>query len=83
MEKYIPQTLRHMRRYDFLNLEQGKMYVAIYETKFRALLRYVTHLCLNVQERNCRNVKGLRSDFQIPSLQVAAAANPFRKWLIL
>ncbi|XP_069145451.1 uncharacterized protein [Solanum lycopersicum] len=36
MEKYIPRTLRDRRRDEFLSLDQGRMYVAAYEAKFRA-----------------------------------------------
>ena len=83
MEKYIPQTLRDRRRDEFLSLEQGRMSVTAYEAKFLALSRYSTQLCFSPQERICRFVKGLRSDLQITALHVAAAANPFRMWLIL
>ena len=39
MEKYIPQTFRDRKRDEFLSLEQGRMSVNAYETKFRALSR--------------------------------------------
>ena len=42
MEKYIPRNLRDRRRDEFLILEQGRMSVAAYEAKFRALSRYAT-----------------------------------------
>ena len=71
MEKYIPQTLRDKMRDEFLSLEQGRMSVTTYEAKFRALSRYVTQLCLSQQERIRCFVKGLRSDLQIPALQVS------------
>ena len=77
MEKYIPQTLRDRRRDEFLSLEQGRMSVAAYKAKFRALSRYATQLCFSPQERIHRFVKGLRSDLQISALQVAAAAKSF------
>ena len=79
MEKYIPRTLRDRRRDEFLSLEQGRMSVTAYEAKFRALSRYATKLCFSPQERIRRFVKGLRSDLQIPSLQVAAAAKSFQE----
>ena len=79
MEKYIPWTLRDRRRDEFLSLEQGRMSVTAYEAKFRALSRYATQLCFSPQERICRFVKGLRSDLQIPALQVVAAAKSFRE----
>ena len=79
MEKYIPRTLRDKRRDEFLSLEQGRMSVSAYEAKFRALSRYATQLCFSLQERIRRFVKGLRSDLQIPSLQVAAAAKSFQE----
>ena len=79
MEKYIPWTLRDRRRDEFLSLEQGKMFVAAYEAKFHALSRYATQLCFSPQERIRRFVKGLRSDLQIPALQVAAAAKSFQE----
>ena len=63
----------------FLSLEQGRMSVTAYEAKFRALSRYATQLCFSPQERICRFVKGLRSDLQIPALQVAAAAKSFQE----
>ena len=47
------------------------MSVTTYEAKFRALSRYATQLCFSPQERIRRFVKGLRSNLQIPSLQVA------------
>ncbi|TMW96877.1 hypothetical protein EJD97_006628 [Solanum chilense] len=70
MEKYIPRTLRDKRRDEFLSLEEGRMSVTAYEAKFRALSRYATQLCFSPQERIRRFVKGLRSDLQIPALQV-------------
>ena len=79
MEKYIPQTLRDRRRDEFLSLEQGRMSVADYEAKFLALSRYDTQLCFSPQERIRCFVKGLRSDLQIPALQVAAAAKSFQE----
>ena len=83
MEKYIPRTFRDRRRDEFLSLEQGRMSVAAYEAKFPELSRYATQLYFSPKERIRCSVKGLRSDLQISALQVAAAANPFRKWLIL
>ena len=62
-----------------MNLEQGKMSVTAYEAMFRALSRYATQLCFSPQERIHRFVKGLRSDLQIPALQVAAAAKSFQE----
>ena len=73
MEKYIPWNLRDRRRDEFLSLEQGRMSVTAYEAKFHALSRYATQLCFSPQERIRRFVKGLRSDFMIPALQVATA----------
>ena len=55
------------------------MFVAAYEAKFHALSRYATQLCFSPQERILRFVKGLRSDLQIPALQVAAAAKSFQE----
>ena len=55
------------------------MSVTAYEAKFRALSRYATQLCFSSQERIRHFVKGLRSDLQIPSLQVAAAAKSFQE----
>ena len=79
MEKYIPRTLRDRRRDEFLSLEQGRMFVTAYEAKFRALFRYATQLCFSPQERIRRLMKGLRSDLQIPALQVAATAKSFQE----
>ena len=79
MEKYIPRTLRDMKRDDFLSLEQGRMSVTTYEDKFRALSRYATHLCFIPQERIRHFVKGLRSDLWITALQVAATAKSFQE----
>ena len=79
MENYIPRTLRDRRRDEFLSLEQGRMSVIAYEAKFRALSRYATQLCFSPQERIRRFVKGLRSDLQIPALQVATAAKSFQE----
>ena len=79
MEKYIPRTLRDRRRHKFLSLEQGRMSIASYEAKFRALSRYATQLCFSPQERIYRFVKGLRSDLWIPALQVVAAAKSFQE----
>ena len=42
MEEYIPRSLRDKRRDEFLILEHGRMSVAAYEAKFRALSRYAT-----------------------------------------
>ncbi|XP_069143493.1 uncharacterized protein [Solanum lycopersicum] len=55
------------------------MSVSAYEAKFRALSRSATPLCFSTQERIRHFVKGLRSDLQIPALQVAAAAKPFQE----
>ena len=79
MEKYIPRTLRDKRRDEFLSLEQGRMSDTAYQAKFRALSRYATQLCFSPQERIRRFMKGLRSDFQISALQVAAAAKSFQE----
>ena len=79
MEKYIPRTLRDGTRDEFLRLEQGRMSVTAYEAKFRALSRYATQLCFSPQERIHHFVKRLRSDLQIPALQVATAAKSFQE----
>ena len=79
MEKYIPRTLRDKRRDEFLSLEKGRMSITAYEAKFRALSRYATQLCFSPKERIRHFVKGLRSDLQIPALQVAAAAKSFQE----
>ena len=55
------------------------MWVTIYEAKFHALSRYDTQLCFSPQERIRRFVKGLRSDLQIPSLQVSTATKSFQE----
>ena len=55
------------------------MSVAAYEANFRALSRYATQLCFSPQEWIHHFVKGLRSDLQIPALQVAAAAKSFQE----
>ena len=55
------------------------MSVTAYEAKFRALSRYATQLCFSPQERIRRFVKGLRSDLQIPALQVSTAAKSFQE----
>ena len=54
------------------------MFFAAYEAKFRVLSRYATQLCFSPQERIRRFVKGLRSDLQIPALQLAVAAKSFQ-----
>ncbi|XP_069152664.1 uncharacterized protein [Solanum lycopersicum] len=79
MEKYIPRTLRDRRRDEFLSLEQGMMSFAAYEAKFHALSGYATQLCFSPLERIRKFVKGLRSDLQIPALQVATAAKSFQE----
>ena len=79
MEKYVPQTLRDRRRDEFLSLEQGRMSVTAYESKFRALSRYSTQLCFSPQKRIRRFVKGLRSDLWISALQVAVATKSFQE----
>ena len=53
------------------------MSVNAYEAKFRALSKYATQLCLSQEERIF--VKGLRSDLQIPALQVSTAAKSFQE----
>ena len=55
------------------------MSVAAYETKFRALSKYATQFCVSPQERIRRLMKGLRSDLQIPALQVAATVKSFQE----
>ena len=62
-----------------MSLEQGRMSVTAYEAKFRALSRYATQLCFSPQEWIRRFVKGLRTDLQIPALQVAAAGKSFQE----
>ena len=79
MEKYIPRILRDRRRDEFLSLQQGRMSAAAYEAKFRVLSRYATQTCFSPQERIRCFVKGLRSDLQIPALQVATAAKSFQE----
>ena len=79
MEKYIPWTLRDSRRDEFLSLDQGRMSVAAYEAKFRALSKYATRICFSPQERIFRFVKGLRLSLQTPALQVAATAKSFKE----
>ena len=79
MKKYIPRKLRDKMGDEFLSLEQGRMSVAAYEAKFRVVSRYATQLCFSTQEWIRRFVKGLRSDLQIPALQVAAAAKSFQE----
>ena len=79
MEKNIHRTLRDRRRDEFLSLEKGRMSVAAYEVKFRALSRYATQLCFSPQERIRRFVKGLRLALLIPALQVAVVAKFFQE----
>ena len=79
MEKCIPRTLRDRRRDEFLSLEQGRMSVTPYEAKLLALSRYATQLWFSPQERIRCFVKALRSDLQIPALQVATAAKSFQE----
>ena len=79
MKKYIPWTLRDWRRDEFLSLEKGRTSVAAFEAKFRALSMYATQTCFSPQERIRCFVKGLRSDLQIPALQVATAAKSFQE----
>ena len=55
------------------------MSVTANEAKFRALSRYATQLCFSPQERIRHFEKGLRSDLQISTLQVAAAAKSFQE----
>ncbi|XP_069150212.1 uncharacterized protein [Solanum lycopersicum] len=55
------------------------MSVTAYDAKFRALSRYATQLCFSPQERIRRFVMGLRSNLQIPALQVATAAKSFQE----
>ena len=55
------------------------MSVTTFEAKFRALSRYTAQLCFNPQERIRCFVKGLRSDLQIPALQVSTAAKSFQE----
>ena len=55
------------------------MSVTAYEAKFHALSRYATQLCFSPQERICHFSKELRSDLQIPALQVATAAKSFQE----
>ena len=55
------------------------MSVTAYEAKFCALSRYATQLCFSPQERIRRFVKDLRSDLQIPALQVAVAVKSFQE----
>ena len=50
MEKNIPRTLRDRRRDEILIVEQGRMSVAAYEAKFRALSKYATQLCFSQQK---------------------------------
>ena len=64
---------------DILSLEQGRMSVTVYEAKLRALSRYATQLCFIPQERIRRFVKELRSNLQIPALQVSTAAKSFQE----
>ena len=71
--------MRDKKRDEFLSLEQGKMSVTAYEAKFRALSKYATQLCFSPQEWICRFVKGLSSELQISSLQVAATAKSFQE----
>ena len=69
--------MRDRRRDEILSLEQDRMLVTGYEAKFRALSRYATQLCFSPQETIRRFEKVLRSNLQIPALQVAAGANSF------
>ena len=55
------------------------MSVASYEVNFRELSRHATQLYFNPQERIRCFVKGLRSDLQIPALEVAADAKSFQE----
>ena len=79
MEKYIPRTLRDRKRDEFLSLDKGSMSVTTYEAKFLALSRYATQLCFSPKERIRRFLKGLRSEFRISALQVAATAKSFQE----
>ena len=79
MEKYIPRTLRDRRRDEFLSLEQGRMSVAAYEVKFRALSRYATQFCFSPQEMIRFFVQGLMSELRISALQVAVVAKFFQE----
>lgn len=42
LEKYMPQTFRDRKKNEFMDLEQGGMYVTAYEARFHTLSRYTT-----------------------------------------
>lgn len=50
--QYSPRILRDPTKDEFLDLEQGNIFVATYETKFYALSRYATQL-IGIKEFNC------------------------------
>jgi len=43
LEKYFPEDVRNNKEMEFLELKQGKMTMAKYETKFEELVRYFPH----------------------------------------
>ena len=58
--KYFPDYMREQKELEFLNLIQGNMTVAKYESKFTELSRFATHMIDDESRKAKRFERGLR-----------------------
>jgi hypothetical protein len=61
LDRFLPQSIRDARLYEFERLSQGSMTVDKYDMKFTQLSRYVEHLLPTEEWRVKRFIRGLKS----------------------
>ena len=59
-DKYFPDYIREQKELEFLNLIQGNLIVAKYESKFTELSRFATHMIDDEYRKARRLERGLR-----------------------
>uniref|UniRef100_A0A6N2MJX2 Retrotransposon gag domain-containing protein n=1 Tax=Salix viminalis TaxID=40686 RepID=A0A6N2MJX2_SALVM len=65
LDRFLPQSVRDARLYEFERLSQGSMTVDEYDMKFTQLSRYAKHVLPTEEWRVKRFIKGLKSSMYI------------------
>ena len=65
LDRFLPQSVRDARLYEFERLSQGSMTVDEYDMKFTQLSRYAKHVLPTEEWRVKRFIKGLKSSIYI------------------
>ena len=63
-KKYFPRSVRRQKQFEFIQLRQGNMIIAEYETKFTQLSHFASNLISNEECKAFRSQEGLSPFFK-------------------